>query len=55
MRENPQAIKAFLTAFTKGVKDVMANPAAAIADVKARDGIINTEARDAPPEAGMDT
>jgi NitT/TauT family transport system substrate-binding protein len=43
IRENPQAIKAFLGAFAKGVKDVLANPAAAIADVKARDGIINTE------------
>ena len=30
-------------AFAKGAKDVIANPAAAIADVKARDGIINTE------------
>ncbi len=35
-------MKAFLAAFTKGVKDVVANPDAAIADVKARDGIINT-------------
>ena len=42
LKENPQAIKAFLSAFTKGVKDVIANPAAAINDVKARDGIINT-------------
>jgi NitT/TauT family transport system substrate-binding protein len=42
VRENPQAIKAFLTAFAKGAKDVMANPEAAIQDVKQRDGIINT-------------
>jgi NitT/TauT family transport system substrate-binding protein len=42
IRENPQAIKAFLSAFTKGVKDVVADPAKAINDVKARDGIINT-------------
>ena len=41
MRENPAAIKAFLLAFTKGVKDVVTNPAAAIEHVKARDGIIN--------------
>jgi NitT/TauT family transport system substrate-binding protein len=41
IKENPAAIKAFLQAFTKGAKDVMANPTAAIADVKARDGIIN--------------
>ena len=41
IKENPAAIKAFLQAFTTGAKDVMANPTAAIADVKARDGIIN--------------
>ena len=41
--ENPAAIKSFLAAFTKGAKEVMANPAAAIADVKVRDGIINAE------------
>jgi NitT/TauT family transport system substrate-binding protein len=43
LKENPAAVKAFLLAFTKGVKDVLANPAAAIADVKARDGIVNPE------------
>jgi len=43
LKENPAAVKAFLLAFTKGVKDVLANPAAAIADVKARDGIVNAE------------
>jgi NitT/TauT family transport system substrate-binding protein len=42
IKENPAAVKAFLAAFAKGAKDVMANPEAAIADVKARDGIINT-------------
>ncbi|MDP3761960.1 MAG: ABC transporter substrate-binding protein [Ramlibacter sp.] len=41
IKENPAAVKAFLAAFTRGAKDVMANPEAAIADVKARDGIIN--------------
>ncbi|MDP3833416.1 MAG: ABC transporter substrate-binding protein, partial [Hydrogenophaga sp.] len=39
--ENPAAVKAFLTAFAKGAKDVMASPAASIESVKARDGIIN--------------
>ena len=39
--ENPGAIKAFLTAFAKGAKEVMANPAGTIESVKARDGIIN--------------
>jgi NitT/TauT family transport system substrate-binding protein len=43
LKDNPAAVKAFLAAFAKGVKDVVANPAAAVADVKARDGIINTE------------
>ncbi len=41
--ENPAAVKAFLSAFTKGAKEVMANPDAAIDYVKARDGIINVE------------
>ena len=41
IQENPEAIKAFLKAFAKGAKEVMANPAAGIETVKARDGIIN--------------
>ncbi len=41
IKENPAAVKAFLSAFAKGAKEVMANPAAAIDTVKARDGIIN--------------
>jgi NitT/TauT family transport system substrate-binding protein len=41
IQENPAAVKAFLLAFTKGAKEVMVNPAAAIESVKARDGIIN--------------
>ncbi|TFZ01223.1 ABC transporter substrate-binding protein [Ramlibacter rhizophilus] len=43
LQEKPQAVKAFLSAFAKGAKDVMANPEAAIQYVKQRDGIINTE------------
>jgi NitT/TauT family transport system substrate-binding protein len=43
IRENPAAVKAFLTAFAKGAKEVMANPDASIQYVKARDGIINEE------------
>ena len=42
LKENPVAVKAFLQAFTKGVKEVIAKPAEAIESVKARDGIINT-------------
>ncbi|TXT40548.1 MAG: NitT/TauT family transport system substrate-binding protein [Comamonadaceae bacterium] len=41
IKDNPGAVKAFLAAFAKGAKDVISNPAAAIADVKARDGIVN--------------
>ena len=41
IKENPAAIKAFLLAFTKGMKDVITDPAGAIAYVKERDGIIN--------------
>ncbi len=43
IKDNPQAVKAFLSAFTKGIKEVMANPDPAIEYVKARDGIINVE------------
>jgi NitT/TauT family transport system substrate-binding protein len=43
VKENPAAVKAFLSAFTKGAKEVMANPDASIDYVKARDGIINVD------------
>lgn len=43
LKENPEAAKAFLKAFAKGAKDVLANPDAAIDSVKARDGIINVK------------
>ncbi len=43
LKENPAAVKAFLTAFAKGAKEVMANPDPAIDYVKARDGIINVD------------
>ena len=41
LKDNPQAVKAFLSAFVKGAKEVMAKPDEAIAYVKARDGIID--------------
>ena len=41
LKENPEAAKAFLKAFAKGAKEVLANPDASIDTVKARDGIIN--------------
>jgi NitT/TauT family transport system substrate-binding protein len=43
IKDNPAAVKAFLLAFTKGAKEVMAGPDAAIEFVKARDGIINVD------------
>ena len=55
IKENPAAVKAFLLAFTKGAKDVMAQPGAAIADVKARDGIINVELETRRLQLAIDT
>ena len=55
LKENPAAVKAFLSAFTKGAKDVLANPAAAIDSVKARDGIINTELETRRLKLAIDT
>ena len=55
IKENPAAVKAFLLAFTKGVKDVIANPAAAIGDVKARDGIVNVELETRRLKLAIDT
>ena len=43
LKKNPDAVKAFLRAFSKGMKDVIADPKAGVATVKARDGIINEE------------
>ena len=43
IKENPAAVKAFLVAFAKSAKEVIANPDASIAYVKERDGIINVE------------
>jgi NitT/TauT family transport system substrate-binding protein len=43
LKKNPEAVKRFLKAFSKGMKDVVADPKAAVATVKARDGIINEE------------
>ena len=55
LKENPAAVKAFLLAFSKGVKDVIANPAAAIADVKERDGIVNVELETRRLKLAIDT
>ncbi len=55
IKENPAAVKAFLSAFTKGAKDVIANPAAAIEYLKQRDGIINTELETRRLKLAIDT
>jgi NitT/TauT family transport system substrate-binding protein len=55
IKDNPAAVKAFLVAFAKGAKDVIANPAAAIADVKARDGIVNPELETRRLKLAIDT
>lgn len=43
IKDNPGAVKAFLQAFAKGSKDVLAKPEAAIEYVRQRDGIINVD------------
>ena len=55
LKENPAAVKAFLLAFSRGVKEVIANPAAAIADVKARDGIVNVDLETRRLKLAIDT
>ncbi len=55
IKENPAAIKAFLQAFAKGAKEVIANPGAAIAYVKERDGIVNTQLETRRLQLAIDT
>lgn len=55
VRENPEAVRAFLKAFSKGTKEVMANPGAAIAYVKERDGIVNTALETRRLQLAIDT
>jgi NitT/TauT family transport system substrate-binding protein len=55
LKENPAAVKAFLAAFTKGAKEVIADPTKAIESVKARDGIINTELETRRLKLAIDT
>ncbi len=43
IKDKPEALKAFLRAFAKGAKEVLAKPDDAIAYVKERDGIINVD------------
>ena len=55
VRENPEAVRAFLKAFSKGAKEVMANPGSAIAYVKERDGIVNTALETRRLQLAIDT
>ena len=41
LAEKPEAVRAFLKAFAKGAKEAIANPEAAIASLKAKDGLVN--------------
>jgi NitT/TauT family transport system substrate-binding protein len=55
VKDNPAAIRAFLTAFAKGAKEVMADPSGSIAHVKARDGIINVPLETRRLQLAIDT
>ena len=55
LKENPAAVKAFLSAFSKGAREVIADPAKAIEAVKARDGIINTQLETRRLQLAIDT
>ncbi len=55
IKENPAAVKAFLSAFLKGAREVIADPAVAIESVKARDGIINTSLETRRLKLAIDT
>jgi len=55
LKEHPTEVKAFLSAFAKGAKDVLANPAVAIEAVKARDGIIDSSLETRRLKMAIDT
>ena len=55
VKDNPAAVKAFLQAFAKGMKDVIAKPAEAVEAVKARDGIINVPLETRRLQLAIDT
>lgn len=55
IKENPEAVKKFLSAFAKGAKEVIANPATAIESVKARDGIIDSKLETRRLQLAIDT
>ncbi len=55
LKKHPEAVKAFLRAFTKSAKQVIADPKAAIAVVKERDGIINADLEERRLRLAIDT
>ena len=55
IKENPAAIRKFLSAFAKGAKEVIANPTMAIESVKARDGIIDSKLETRRLQLAIDT
>ena len=55
LKDNPAAVKAFLSAFAKGAREVIANPAVAIESVKARDGIIDSKLETRRLQLAIDT
>ncbi len=55
IKENPAAVKKFLSAFAKGAKEVIANPAVAIESVKARDGIVDSKLETRRLQLAIDT
>lgn len=55
IKENPEAVRKFLSAFAKGAKEVIANPATAIESVKARDGIIDSKLETRRLQLAIDT
>ena len=55
IKEKPEVVKAFLSAFAKGAKEVIANPAVAIESVKARDGIIDSKLETRRLQLAIDT
>ena len=55
LKDNPAAVRGFLQAFTRGVRDVIAKPDASIDYVKARDGIINVEMEQRRMRLAIDT
>ena len=55
IKENPAAVKAFLAALTKGTREVLNNPEAGVAVVKARDAIINSELETRRLKLAIDT